>query len=277
MVTSLYKRVVRYPGIQNAMGRALAGYLSLVHRTVKRVPADLDQAAPWPDGSTKTPSKDSHSIDHIPPHLPAIFTFWHGEHFMVGPAVPPDWGMHVMISKSQDGGINAIAAERLGISAVRGAGTGTKIGKDKGGARAFLRFVQLLKSGKSVAMTADVPKLARRVSPGLIKLAYKTKRPIIPVAYATHPRMSLRSWDRASVALPFTRAALGTGTPIYITDADTPRAEERACLLVADRLNALEQHAYRTIGGTPAFAPEELAHLRESATQTLPVEESAHG
>lgn len=229
-----YKRLGRNAFVQRVAGNALAGYIWLVDRTTRKIATDeIDRSA-------------------LVEHLPAIFTFWHGEHFMIAPAAPPDWNMHVMISRSADGTINAIAAEKLGIRTIRGAGDPKKRGKQKGGARAFLQFVRLLGDGKSVAMTADVPKVARQVSPGLIKLARKTGRPIIPVVYLTSPRITLPSWDRAAVALPFTKGAVGAGQPIYVDDNEPDDAAW--CLLVKEHLNTLEARGYAKIGGTSAFA-----------------------
>jgi lysophospholipid acyltransferase (LPLAT)-like uncharacterized protein len=232
-----YKRLVRNGFVQSVAGNALAGYLLLVDRTARKVDTDLGQ-------------KRADLLEH----LPAIFTFWHGEHFLVALAAHNTWDLHAMISRSADGSVNAIAAEKLGAKPVRGAGDPKNRGKQKGGARAFLRFLNVLEAGGSVGMTADVPKVARKVSPGLIRLAKKSGRPIVPVSYVTHPRITLSSWDRASLVLPFAKAAIGVSEPIYIDD-DTAEDEEALCALVGERLSALEAHSYAQIGGRSAFAP----------------------
>ncbi|MEM1284587.1 MAG: lysophospholipid acyltransferase family protein [Pseudomonadota bacterium] len=231
-----HKRLGRHPAILSLVGRGLAGYVWLVDKTARKV------------DSTEAGAQ-------VEPHLPAIFTFWHGEHFMTAMGVKPSWNMHVMISRSADGTINAVAAEALGIKTIRGAGDPKRRKADKGGARAFLQFARLLGDGASVAMTADVPKVARQVSPGLIRLAQRTGRPIIPGAYVTHPRVTLSSWDRASVHLPFTRAAIGTGEAIYV-DSES-RDEADWCALVKERLDAITARSYALIGSTPAFGSEE--------------------
>lgn len=243
-MASLIKKFGRAKVVQTAAGNALAGYMRLVHTTARTVDIDTPESRLGLDA-----------------HLPAIFTFWHGEHFLVGLAAPSSWNMHAMISRSADGTINAIAAEKMGIKPVRGAGDPKKRGKQKGGARAFLAFLDVLKNGGSVSLTADVPKVARKVSPGLIRLAQKSGRPIVPVSYVTHPRIKMKSWDRASVGLPFTKGAIGAGAPIYVA-VDDARDEATLCALVKSRLDALEHQGYAAIGGTPAFAgvQEETAH-----------------
>jgi lysophospholipid acyltransferase (LPLAT)-like uncharacterized protein len=240
-----YKRLGRNGFVQLMAGNALASYLWLVDRTTRKTNTDL-----------------GHKRADIADHLPAIFTFWHGEHFMGAMAVQKAWNMHVMISRSADGAMNAIAAQKLGLHVVRGSGDPKKRGKQKGGAQAFLRFVSILAEGGSVSLTADVPKVARQVSPGLIKLARKSGRPIVPAMYLTHPHITLSSWDRAAIALPFTKGAVGTGMPIYVNDDE--RDDAYWCALVKERLNALEAHSYAQIGGRSAFStaaePSGLSH-----------------
>ncbi len=230
-----YKDISRNAWVQSAVGNMLAGYLRLVDGTARKVQADLD-----------------YDRSQLEQHLPFIMTFWHGEHFMVAPAAPRPWNLHVMISRSADGSINAIAAKRFGIKPIRGSGDTKRRRADRGGASAFLRFMSILDEGGSVAQTADVPKVARVVSPGLIRLARKSGRPIVPSSYVTHPKLTLGSWDRASLSFPFTKAAIGTGAPIYIP-AEDGVPDEDWCQTVHDKLTALERHGYAQIGGRSAF------------------------
>lgn len=241
-----YKRLSRNRLWQSIAGNALAGYLWVVDRTARKQDSSL------------RPSEQQVADD-----LPAIFTFWHGEHFMTAMAVQPAWNMHVMISRSSDGTINAIAAEKLGLKVVRGAGDTKGKGHSKGGVRAFREFVRLLEEGASVAMTADIPKIARQVSPGLVRLARKSGRPIIPCAYVSHPHVTLSSWDRASLNLPFTKAGIGTGAPISI---DEGHDDDFWCALIKERLDAITAHSYALCGGTSPFPLETTAASRQAGT-----------
>ncbi|MEM6848920.1 MAG: DUF374 domain-containing protein [Pseudomonadota bacterium] len=188
--------------------------------------------------------------DHIDRNLPAILTCWHGEHFMLAAASEPQWKLHAMISRSADGAINAIAAQKLGIKPVRGSGETKRgafaKGNMKGGMTAFRAFTRILEEGACVSMTADVPKIARVVSPGLVKLARLSGRPIYPCAYVTHPHIALSSWDRAKLNLPFTRAALGTHGPIYIGADEGDDADW--CALIKARLDEITDHCYALTG-----------------------------
>lgn len=246
MSTPWYKRLSRHPLLQSIAGNALASYVRFVHLTARKF------------DSTITPNALPRDED-----IPAIFTFWHGEHFMIAMSTRPAWKVHAMISRSADGTINAIAAEKLGITAVRGAGDTKSKGNSKGGMQAFRVFLRLLRSGASVSLTADVPKIAREVSPGLVKLAQMSGRPIIPYAYVTHPHITTSSWDRASINLPFSKAGLGFAEPIYIDDSHD---DAYWCALIKERLDEITARSYELCGGTSPFPlnaprqPESAAH-----------------
>jgi len=72
-------------------------------------------------------------------------------------------------------------------------------------------MIETLAEGINVAMTADVPKIARRVGKGVIAIARHSGRPIFPIAMATSNRITLKSWDKASLNLPFSRGAAVAG------------------------------------------------------------------
>ena len=98
--------------------------------------------------------------------MPAIFAFWHGQHFMT-PFIKTKESHRakVLISRHRDGEFNAIAAERLGIGTIRGSGDHGGAFHRKGGVGAFQEMVRALEDDCNVATTADVPKRARVVGP----------------------------------------------------------------------------------------------------------------
>src|SRR5690606_33702646 len=96
--------------------------------------------------------------------MPAILAMWHGQHFLMPFIRKPDNPAHrgkVLISRHRDGEINARAAHRLGIGTIRGSGAHNGDFYRKGGYTAFGEMVDALKEGWNVALTADVPKVAR--------------------------------------------------------------------------------------------------------------------
>ncbi|KQK28408.1 hypothetical protein ARD30_21950 [Bosea thiooxidans] len=217
---------------QETLGRMLAGYLRLVQRTNRIVfePADI--------------------YDHVRPDLPVIFAMWHGQHIMI-PFARPDWMPACsLVSRHGDGGFNAVALRELGIGAIRGSGAlGRKI-REKGGASAFLAMVRRLAAGDTMVLTADVPKRARIVGPGIIALARASGRPLRAVAVVTSRRIDFNSWDRASIGLPFGRCAIVVGEPILVARDADEAAQEAARLALQASLDDVHARGYALVGSS---------------------------
>jgi lysophospholipid acyltransferase (LPLAT)-like uncharacterized protein len=225
----LLKRITHARWFQVAVGVSAAAYLRLVWKTSGFVfePADV--------------------YERLQPELPVIFVFWHGQHYMVPFAKPPYYRAKVLISRHRDGEVNAIAAERLGVEAIRGSGDHSGRFDRKGGVTAFMAMLTALNEKWSMALTADVPKVSRVAGIGVVKLAQLSGRPIYPIAVATSRRITLDTWDRTVVNLPFSRGAIVAGAPINVpSDADAA-ALERARLAVEQGLNAATERAFAMV------------------------------
>jgi lysophospholipid acyltransferase (LPLAT)-like uncharacterized protein len=219
------KRIARSRAVQKSIGVLVAEYLRLVWATSRSVlePADI--------------------YERMAPQLPVIIAMWHGQHFMV-PFIRKDYSAKVLISRHRDGEINAVAAERLGVGAIRGSGDAGGRFDLKGGVGAFQTMLTALAEGSSVALTADVPKVSRVAGIGIIKLAQLSGRPILPVAIASSRRKVLENWDRTAVNLPFSRIGMVGGDAIAVpADADDATLEN-CRRSVETVLNAVTARAY---------------------------------
>jgi hypothetical protein len=173
----------------------------------------------WNTSSVVTEPQDIY--DRAARESPVILAMWHGQHFLVPFIKRAEHQAKVLVSRHRDGEINAIAAEWLGVGTIRGSGHLSGGFIDKGGVSAFKEMVRALEEGYNVALTADVPKIARVVGLGIIKLASLSGRPIYPLAVATRRRVELNTWDRTVLNLPFTRVAGVVGEPVRVpADAD---------------------------------------------------------
>jgi lysophospholipid acyltransferase (LPLAT)-like uncharacterized protein len=101
-----------------------------------------------------------------------------------------------------------------------------------------------LEDGCTVALTADVPKIARVTGIGIIKLASASGRPIYPLAIATRRRIELNTWDRTSVHLPFTSGAGVVGQPVRVPPNADPAVLESARLALQASLDGATARAY---------------------------------
>jgi lysophospholipid acyltransferase (LPLAT)-like uncharacterized protein len=187
--------------------------------------------------------------------LPVIITMWHGQHFMIPFARPKGMKSSVMISRHADAEINAIAAHALGMGTIRASGAHDAAqARRKGGMAGFREAMRELQNGVTVGLTADVPKgPAKVVGRGVVLLASHSGRPIVPVAYATSRNIDFRSWDDASLSLPFGRAGFVLGDPIHVPPDADEATVERYRAIVKAALDDATDRAYRLAGTTSKF------------------------
>jgi lysophospholipid acyltransferase (LPLAT)-like uncharacterized protein len=222
------RRIARSPAVQRFIGSLAAEYLRLVwltnHITIE--PADI--------------------YDTVEPQQPVIIAMWHGQHFMA-PFLSHGHRAKVLISRHRDGEINAYAAARLGIGTVRGSGDHGRRFDLKGGVGAFKAMLDALAEGYNMALTADIPKVARVAGLGVIKLAQLSGRPIYPVAIASSRRVVLKNWDRSTVNLPFGRVAVVSSDPVLVPPDADPATMEQCRALVEKRLRQVTNRAYEVV------------------------------
>jgi lysophospholipid acyltransferase (LPLAT)-like uncharacterized protein len=176
--------------------------------------------------------------------MPIILAFWHGQHFLAPIARRGEHRVKMLVSRHHDGEVNAIAAERLGVGTIRGSGNHASGFIHKAGVAAFQGMREALTEGFSIALSADVPKVARVAGLGIVKLAQASGRPIYPSAIATSRRYVVDNWDRTTINLPFSRGAGVAAEPIYIQPDADDAALEAARRLLEERLNAATIRAY---------------------------------
>src|SRR5579884_2267593 len=168
------KRIVASPAFIETAGTLGAWYLRFVWTTNIKIfePHDLYETV----------------------ETPAIIAVWHGQHFLMPFLKKKDDERHrakVLISRHRDGELNARAAEKLGIETIRGSGAHNGEFHRKGGTVAFTQMLDALNAGYNIAMTADVPKIARVAGLGVIKLGQYAQRPIYAAAIASSRRKVL--------------------------------------------------------------------------------------
>jgi hypothetical protein len=224
-------RILRSPAIQETVATLVANYMRFVNLTS---PLVFDPEDPY--------AKYVHLA-------PVIFTMWHGQHFMLPFAKIFEFDVRVLISRHHDGEINARVAKKLGIGTVRGS-TARDSSRllEKGGMVGFLEMKTALEDNACVSMTADISNLAaRRAGLGIVALARASGRPIIPIAYATSRRIDVKSWDRSTINLPFSRAACAIAEPVIVPPDADDALLERKRREVEDSLNEATARAYRIV------------------------------
>lgn len=177
---------------------------------------------------------------------PLIVTAWHGQAFMLPFVRPPRFAADALASRHADGELIARTLVKLGCGVIRGSGAPDPARMHEKGAVAGFRAMKAsLDQGRSVVLTADFLRNARRkVGPGVIALARLSGRPIMPIAFVSSRRREIgSSWDRTTLSLPFGTAACVTGDPLWVPrDADEALVDASRAELEA-RLNAATARA----------------------------------
>ena len=128
-----------------------------------------------------------------------------------------------MTSKSFDGEYIARFIQRFGYGAIRGSSS-------RGGSRALVEMIKAMRAGLPMAFTIDGPRGPKyEAKLGPIILAKKTGNPLLPFIVEPKSFWQVGSWDKMHVPIPFTRALLIIGEPIYVA-ADATADEVSAKL-----------------------------------------------
>jgi len=225
---SLVARMARTEVAQDVMATLVAAGLRLVNATTSVVYEPRSPEA------------------YFSEYAPLIVTAWHGQAFMLPFVRPPSFPTDVLASRHADGELIARTLVKLGCGVIRGSGApDPALMHRKGAVAGFRAMKAALDGGRSVALTADFLKNARRkVGPGVIALARMSARPIVPVAFVSSRRREVgSSWDRTTLSLPFGRAACIIAEPLWVpADADEALIAATRADLEA-RLNAATARA----------------------------------
>ena len=214
----------------DTVGKLGAGHIRTVYATSKviREPADTNS--------------------YLERLNPMIVAMWHGQFGLLPLIKPKTVPVSNMVAKHADGEIIGRTLLHFDMGLIRGAGAGES-GKDRGGAGALRAALKALKANTTVAMTTDIPPGPARVAGmGIITLARMSGRPIVPLAIATDRFITLPTWSRFTINLPFSNLAMVAGEPIQVPRDVDERAMEEFRRQVEAAMNAATARAYELAG-----------------------------
>lgn len=129
--------------------------------------------------------------------------------------------LNILTSASRDGELLTHLVARFGMESVRGSSSRKSV--------VALRLLQKrLEEGSDVAITPDGPRgPIYEISPGLIYLASKTGKPVMPIRVDYEAFWELRSWDKFRIPKPFSRVHICFQAPVFIAAGDAVCMEEQ--------------------------------------------------
>lgn len=149
-----------------------------------------------------------------------IYASWHNRIFAVTHFFRKR-GIVVITSQSFDGEYIARFIQRLGYGAIRGSST-------RGGVKALVEMIRLMRKGTPMAFTMDGPKGPKYIAkPGACLLAKKTGNPMMPFVVECEKFWTLKTWDKLQIPKPFSRAKVIITAPIYVSKTATDEEIEK--------------------------------------------------
>jgi lysophospholipid acyltransferase (LPLAT)-like uncharacterized protein len=154
--------------------------------------------------------------DHTP-----IYCLWHDRIF-AGTYFLRHREIVVITSQSLDGEYIARFLKRFGFGTVRGSSS-------RGGVKALVEMIRLMRDGLPMAFTVDGPRGPRYVAKsGPVFLAKKTGNPLLPFTVECASFWTVGSWDKMQIPKPFTRARFIMAEPVYVPrDANDVEVESK--------------------------------------------------
>lgn len=177
-----------------------------------------------------------------------ILSLWHGQMLPILCAHRGE-PCTVLVSEHRDGEIIARILAAFGFSAARGSSS-------RGGSRALLQLVQLVKAGHDIAITPDGPRGPRQqMAPGVLLIAQRTGSPIVPLVAHADSVWRLRSWDAFEIPKPFVRVTVLYDTPVAVSAESARDAAEKV-------------PEYQTVMASAMHRCEQLHHERTLDAET---------
>lgn len=155
-------------------------------------------------------------------------------------------GFWALVSLSKDGELQNYIYTKLGHRTIRGS-TG------RGGARATIEAIRILRSGRERLMVAiDGPRGPRGiVQDGVLLMAKKSGAALVPIGFSAKPRRVMRTWDFFTVPKLFAKVAVRFGEPIYIPQEASDEEVEALRKKLEDAIWEQERLADESIGYEP--------------------------
>ena len=125
----------------------------------------------------------------------------------------PVYRCAAMTSTSDDGELMTRVLKWFGFGISRGSST-------RGGARALIGMIKLIRLGYCATVAVDGPKGPRhKAKPGILYLAQKAGVPIIPTGVAREKALVFeKSWNKTYIPWPFSKVVVSFGKPFYVVD-----------------------------------------------------------
>ncbi|MFH0886745.1 MAG: DUF374 domain-containing protein [bacterium] len=169
-----------------------------------------------------------------------LYAIWHQANFIPG-YTHRKQGIAVLTTSMWRGEMVSVVVWRSGFKAYQ---IPDEVNSFKG-LQAVLQMIKEIKKGYDGAVAVDGPLgPLHKAKPGIFSMAEKANVPIIPIGISSRWKINLRyRWDNYFIPLPFSKAALVYGEPIWIEKPLLGSELEVALLKIEEQLKTLTSEA----------------------------------
>jgi len=165
---------------------------------------------------------------------PYILTLWHCRIFYLFYYLRNRPDYFLLISPSVDGDLLAKLARLMGYSVIRGS-------TFKNAIPAARSMIRVLRDGQRIIIIADGSRGPRCIAQsGSVQLAGITKLPLFPMTFGSKNKITLNTWDRFILPLPFTRCNINFGSPIFLASRSSEELIEEKRIELESSLKQLD-------------------------------------
>ena len=159
---------------------------------------------------------------------PYIFCTWHNRlplsielYGQYAKAVGGPPRLAAIVSASRDGAMMSAVLNRFGVRTLRGSSS-------RRGAQVLLELGESLGQGYDVAFAADGPRgPLYSMKVGVVVLAQMSGRALLPASYHLSSKITVKSWDRFQIPLPFSTCTIRLSEPIHVPRQGGDELRER--------------------------------------------------
>ena len=214
------KGFIRSPAVQWLLSMLVVGYIEIVHATMRWRLVNTegaDAAVAGPDG--------------------VIGAFWHGR-------IALSLICRRVLKQKP-------TRAMMGVPSIRGSAIkASDKAKAKGGSTAFRQSLSFLEGGGCVALTPDGPRGPNQVmQDGVVTLARMSGAPVFLFGMAASGGVSLDSWDKTLLPMPFTRGCVVFDGPLHVPPEADEAQSEAIRLDWQNRINVAQTRAEAIVAG----------------------------
>jgi len=145
---------------------------------------------------------------------PFILAFWHSQLMMISFSWTNKKNLNIIASGHSDGRFGAIIGKYFKLNNIPT--------YDKHKNISLRPIFKLLQQKNYIGIAPDGPRGPKeKMSEGIIKIAKKSKIPIIPIGFWSSKNFQLKSWDSFLISKPFSRCYFVWGEAMVIPEHST--------------------------------------------------------